>query len=92
MEIPCEKWYTAGIMDICVHNAGCYKFKSLEGYNMGRNKGGMRYLFSEDIQYVGSRKRKFNHKTLVAVIAAAVLLMGFSAVSFMMIHTIYKKN
>ena len=56
---------------------------------MGRNKGGMRYLFSEDIQYVSSRKRKFNHKALVAVIVAAVLFLGFSAVSFMMIHTIY---
>ena len=49
----------------------------------------MRYLFSEDIQYVSSRKRKFNHKTLVAVIVAAVLFLGFSAVSFVMIHQIF---
>ena len=56
---------------------------------MGKKQSGMRYLFSEDVQYVSTRKRRFNHKALVAVIAAAVLFAGFSAVSFVTIHQIF---
>ena len=56
---------------------------------MRRNKSGMRYLFSEDIQYVSTRRRKFHHKALVALIAAVVLFIGFSAVSFVTIHQVF---
>lgn len=56
---------------------------------MEKNKGTMKYLFSEDIQYVSTRKNPFRHKTLVAVIAAAVVFLLFSAVSFIAIHEIY---
>jgi dienelactone hydrolase len=49
----------------------------------------MRYLFSEDIQYVSTRKRKFNHKTLVILTVMLVLFIAFSAVSFVTIHQVF---
>ena len=49
----------------------------------------MKYLFSEDIQYVSTRKRKFNHKALVAVILLLILFAAFSVVSFITIHQIF---
>ena len=57
---------------------------------MRRNNGTMKYLFSEDIQYVRSKKREFNHKTLVAVIVLLVLLLLFSIVSFVTIHRVFE--
>ena len=56
---------------------------------MRRKKGTMKYLFSEDIQYVSSRKRKFNHKALVAAILLAILFVAFSVVSFVTIHQVF---
>ncbi len=56
---------------------------------MKKNKGTMKYLFSEDIQYVSSRKRQFRHKTLVAAILVTVLLLTFIVGSFVMINRIF---
>lgn len=76
-------------MGICVHNTDQTKLREQKDIKMERNKGTMKYLFSEDIQYVSTRKNPFRHKTLVAVIAAAVVFLLFSAVSFIAIHEIY---
>ena len=56
---------------------------------MKKNKGTMKYLFSEDIQYVSTRKRQFRHKTLAAVILVTVLLLTFIIGSFVMIDSIF---
>lgn len=60
-----------------------------EEEGMKRNKGTMKYLFSEDIQYVSSRKQEFHHKTLVVVILVLVLLAAFSVMSFVTIHQVF---
>ncbi len=49
----------------------------------------MKYLFSEDIQYVSSRKRQFQHKTLVVVILVALLLAVYTVGSFVIIDQIF---
>lgn len=56
---------------------------------MKKNKGTLKYLFSEDIQYVSTRKRQFQHKTMVAVILVTVLLMTFIIGSFVTIDRIF---
>lgn len=56
---------------------------------MKRNKGTMKFLFSEDIQYVRGRKRQKNRMKPMAVILALVLIVVFSAGMFVMTDQIY---
>jgi len=56
---------------------------------MKKNKGTMKYLFSEDIQYVSARKRQFRHKTLVVVILVVLLLAVYTVGSFLIIDQIF---
>ena len=56
---------------------------------MGKNKSGMKYLFSEDVQYVSGRKHKFNHKTLAITLLVLILLLAFSVLSFVTIHQVF---
>ena len=56
---------------------------------MRKNSGSLKYLFTEDIQFVSSRKKEFSHKRLVAAVVIAVLLVVFSITSFVMVDRIF---
>jgi len=57
---------------------------------MRRKKGTMKYLFSEDIQYIQGRRRQRRHTRTAVLVLVLVLLVVFSAGAFVMTDYIYK--
>lgn len=54
-----------------------------------KKKGTMKYLFSEDIQFVRGQKSHQQHMRTVAAVLALVLLVALSAGTFVVIDSIY---
>lgn len=59
---------------------------------MKHKRTGLKYLFSEDIQYVSTRKKEFQHTTSIVTIAVIGIFIAFTVGSFWMIHHIFQDN